>query len=142
MSNRNRVAGHNWERKLAQTFRELGYPNIVTSRKESRSRDDQKVDLINENEAKNGRFVFNVQAKNSTQSLCYPKLLAEQPQDDTIINVIIHKHTQKSASGSFMGTGNYAILKLADFFTLIELINKHNLLTPDVIKAHRNGKVL
>ena len=40
-----RTKGHKFEQKIAKELRELGF-NVVTSRSESKSMDDNKVDLI------------------------------------------------------------------------------------------------
>lgn len=118
---RNRRAGHNWERELAESFRKLGFPHVVTSRSESRSRDDQKVDLINRDERKNGQFIFNVQAKNATKHLKYAKLLAELPTEPGIINLIAHKQTERGST-YFVPTGKYVMLTLDDFLKLVKFI--------------------
>lgn len=119
MSYRNRQAGHKWERDLAKMFRNLNYPHVVTTRSESKSRDNQGIDLMNKDERKNGQFPFNVQAKCTTRTLNYPKLLDELPKEEGIINVVLHRHTAK-AETKFMVTGEYAILTLEDFIKLIK----------------------
>lgn len=43
---RNRTRGHDYERLIANELRELGFPQVCTSRSESKSMDDKKVDLI------------------------------------------------------------------------------------------------
>lgn len=45
MSNRNRTAGNNYERQLAQEYRELGWIDCTTSRYSSRKKDDAGIDL-------------------------------------------------------------------------------------------------
>lgn len=40
-----RTKGHQFERKLAQIFREKGYPECTTSRYSSKEQDDLKIDL-------------------------------------------------------------------------------------------------
>ena len=42
----NRKRGNTYETKIAKELRELGYEQVVTSRSESKSMDDKKVDLI------------------------------------------------------------------------------------------------
>lgn len=115
---RNRRAGHGWERQLAELFREIGFPHVVTSRSESRSRDAQKVDLINKDELINGRFPFNVQAKTTTNHVKYAKLLDEMPIIEGVTNIVIHKQTQKTGT-RFLPIGEFVIMKLSDFKQLI-----------------------
>lgn len=139
---RNRIAGHGWERDLVKVFRELGYTHVVTTRSESRARDNAKVDLMNTMERKNGQFVFNVQAKNAVGHLPYGKLLAEMPVEDGIINCVLHKQT-KRVNSRFVVTGKYAILDFEDFKTLIRIAVKEGLLTPELVRIYgdSSGKV-
>lgn len=134
---RNRAAGHAWERQLAEVFRQLGFTHVVTARSESRARDNQKVDLINEDERKNGRFVFNIQAKNSVGHLAYGKILSQMPNEPGVINVIAHKQTKRSNS-RFVVTGKYAVMSLDDFYTLIKIATKEGILTPELVSIYDN----
>lgn len=120
---RNRSVGLNFERDLAKKFRELGYEHIVTTRAESRSRDNQGIDLINKDEGVNGRFEFNVQAKSINKHVAYAKLLASIPNVNNVKNVVIHRQTTKHGT-RFVETGRYAILNLEDFFKMVEETNK------------------
>lgn len=45
----NKRRGSDYERKIAKELREMGYESVVTSRSESKSIDDAKVDLIDKN---------------------------------------------------------------------------------------------
>ena len=118
---RNRQAGHKWERQLAAIFRSIGFPHVVTTRSESKSRDNQKVDLINKDEANNGRFPFNVQAKSATVSLKYAKLLSEMPKDRGVMNIVMHKQTRK-VNNNFVESGRYVIMYLNDFVELVRQV--------------------
>lgn len=122
---RNRRAGHTWERQLAEMFRELGYPHVVTTRSESRSRDAQKIDLMNRNELSNGRFPFNVQAKTTTNHVKYAKLLAEMPATPGVMNIVLHKQTEKVGT-RFQPLDTYAIMLLKDFKQLIRDADARN----------------
>jgi hypothetical protein len=124
---RNRNAGHAWERENVDSFRTF-FPDVATSRSCNRARDAQKVDLAYGDEHKLGRFPYNVQSKNYTKSLLYPKLLSEMPQEDGIINVVLHKQTAKSATGRFVVKGKYAIMNYDDFFKLVAFRKAFDLL--------------
>ena len=120
---RNRTAGHAWERTSASILRETKFfPHVVTSRSESKARDDKKIDLMNKDEVDNGRLIYSIQCKNTTTSLPYPKLLAEMP-DDGYMNVLFHNQTKKRGD-RFMSIGQYAALKLEDFIKLITQIEE------------------
>lgn len=116
---RNRLAGHGFERECAKAFRKIGFPHVVTTRSESRSRDNQQIDLINKDEAVNGRFPFNVQCKNSAAKVRYPKILSELPKTPGVINVIIHKQTGK-VNNKFMSKGKYVIMNMDDFMQMVK----------------------
>ena len=75
-------------------------------------------------EAKYGRFPYNIQCKNVAKSIDYAKLLAELPIDSGAINVIFHKQTKKAENGRFMRVGEYAILELDDFYAMLQKINE------------------
>ena len=119
---RNRTAGHALERKIVNKLKTIGFPHAVTARSESKARDDLGVDIMNTNEAVNGRLLYNIQAKNTTTSLAYPKILAAMPKDKQL-NVIIHNQTKRS-NKRFITKGQYAIMELDSFYSLIERIEK------------------
>lgn len=140
----NRTAGHNYERECAIELREIGFPHVVTSREESVARDAQKIDLMNRNEAKNGRLPYNIQCKNSEQLIRYQELLVSgkvkyrnaagkkvsvhvkaMPKIEGIVNVIFHKYTVKSESGKFMPKGEFAILEKADFLEMVQELEQY-----------------
>lgn len=120
---RNRSAGHKLERDLVKLFKKAGFTHTVTTRSESKSRDDQKVDLMNKNEYENGRLPYNVQAKTSTSHLSYAKILSELPETKDVVNVIIHRQTTKVGE-RFLRRGEYAILNLNDFMKIIKELNE------------------
>jgi hypothetical protein len=121
---RNRRAGHGFELTIKNIFISLGFPHVVTCRSESRSRDGEGIDLINKDEATNGRLPFNVQCKNSNRIPKYDELLNRIPKTPGVINVILHKFTcnkgNKNSTGKFVTKGHYAILEMDDFLKLVE----------------------
>lgn len=126
---RNRSAGHKWERTLVDEFKQLGFPHVVTTRSESRSRDAQKIDLMNKDELINGRFPFNVQAKTTTNHVKYAKLLAEMPSVVGVTNIVIHKQTQKVGT-RFQPVGMYVVMMFSDFK---QLLNDRNARLADYV---------
>lgn len=130
----NRVAGHNFEREVVKKLKEVGIENIGTSRQHSRSRDNAKVDICRTDEIKYGRLPYNIQCKSISKHLDYAKILEEMPKNEPEINVIFHKQTKKTDNGRFMVKGQYAILKLEDFYEII----KKNLELEDEVKSWGN----
>jgi len=74
MANRNRNAGHSWERECVKLLSEF-FPDVVTSRSESRRRDDQKVDLCYTD-------YLNVQCKTLKDRVDYISVLKEMPVEE------------------------------------------------------------
>lgn len=127
-SSRNRVAGHIWERKIAQRLRDIGYIDVRTSRECSRKRDSQKVDLCNADEDEFGRLPYNIQCKTLCSTAPYPKLLKELEQHNgkKQINVVFHEMTKKKEGGkNFVSVGEYAILNLDDFIKIIQKLKEY-----------------
>ena len=46
----NRNGGHDWEREVVRDLNHHGYPLAVTSRSSDKTRDSEKVDVINKDE--------------------------------------------------------------------------------------------
>ena len=105
-SNRNRAAGHIYERQILKKLKEL-FPDIVTSRNESRTMDALGVDFVNTKP-------FNFQCKLSITKPSYD-VLERMPEGK---NVVIHGHVVK-AEKHFMKKEDYVIMKLDTFLDLI-----------------------
>lgn len=116
---RNKAAGHGFERAVVNEFKEIGFEAASTSRLQSRSRDNAKVDLCNCDEHIHGRLPYNVQCKNVAGTLNYRKFLAEMPEGKEI-NVVMHNCTEKTKSGIFRTVGQFAFLSKKDFYRMIQ----------------------
>ena len=121
-SNRNNNAGKGFERTVMHMLRKIGFEHVVTTRSESRGRDAQGIDLMNKDELKNGRLPYNIQCKNMKERVPYYQLLRDLPCDTGAINVVFHKFTEKKAGGGFHAKGHYAILDMADFLQMAEML--------------------
>ena len=115
---RNTVAGHNLEREDVKLFKRLGFSKAISSRAESKTRDDAKVDLCHTG-------IFNLQAKCLTVSPNYPALLKQMPNEPDQINVVSHALTKKSAKGKFMRKGKYYIVEAKGMERMLELLAKY-----------------
>lgn len=121
--NRNRTAGHGFELEVINRLKETKmFPHVVSTRSENRTRDGQKVDIINRDELKNGRLPYNFQCKNTCRVEKYHELLAEMPKG-TAINVVMHKRTKRTGA-RFNTIGYYAILRQGDFIDLIKELER------------------
>jgi|SRR6187551_465777 len=149
---RNARVGGDWERENRDDFHKVGYPHVVTSRGESKSRDGQKIDLINKDERVNGRLPYNVQSKNSCAIINYDKIFRGGAKTVKIkrtgenkkiavpgmscvpgvYNVILHKYTRKvlrerKTGGHeevFETVGRYAILPYDDFMSMADKLKR------------------
>ena len=105
MANRNKTAGNNYERQIAQELRDMGY-EAVTSRQESRSLDNAGVDLVT-------NFPYAPQMKCSINQPNIHKLLTE-----TEAEIIFFKKLEK-ANKKFVGKGEYIMMKKTDFYDIL-----------------------
>ena len=104
---RNRTAGNAFELQVLKKFIKF-FPDILTSRNESRSMDAKKVDFCN-------TYPFHFQCKLSVNTPNF-KILDEMPEGK---NVLIYGKVVK-ANKNFMQKETYAILKLDDFLELLK----------------------
>ena len=65
----NKQRGSNFERQIAKQLRELGFQGCVTSRSESKSTDDNKIDIIDKN--KQLPFDMQIQTKKTSSTPSY-----------------------------------------------------------------------
>lgn len=142
---RNKNAGHGYELNVRDIFRNLGYLNVTTSRAESRNRDNQQIDLINEDEHINGRLPYNVQCKATSQIVNYheifndtekmvkvkkgplkgtkvAKVIKGMPIIKGVINVVFHKYTRLVIRESILKNGTVRmeeIFEPVDYYAII-----------------------
>lgn len=121
MSNRNRNAGNAYERELVNELKELGF-DVVTSRAESRNMDNKKVDVFSpEGTEENKIFPFFIQAKFTSSSPSYAKLLEEMP--DNRPPLVFHRKSEpykcKDGKTRHRSKGDFVILKKKDFYKLL-----------------------
>lgn len=112
MSNRNRTAGHNLEREIAEEFRQLGFTDCTTSRYSSREMDDQSVDLC-------GTEPFYIQTKRYKSAPSYHSVLKSMPQKDGLYNVIIHRRPNQ---------GDVAVMDKKTYYAMVYLLKQAKVL--------------
>jgi len=111
MANRNRTAGHKFERDVVNYLKDIGFQDAVTSRMESKAMDDAGVDLCN-------TPGFHIQCKCTSPNPNYHELLKKMPDDE--IRAIFHRKTVKSSGGKFMVKGEYVTVHLEDFLKMMK----------------------
>lgn len=82
-----RNKGNAFERDMAEWFRTLGWERCVTSRAESKNKDDQGIDLCYTEP-------FNIQLKAVENMGSAHKVLADMP-NDSFYNVVFHKKNRQ-----------------------------------------------
>lgn len=121
MANRNRTAGHNWEREIILSLKLFNLaPYAVSSRSESANRDAEKVDVMNKDEYKNGRIPIDIQAKTTAGNLNLPKLFDELPRWGR--EVVFHNKTKKIGK-QFRTIGKFVYMRMDLALTIWRCIN-------------------
>jgi hypothetical protein len=100
-----RIKGHQFERQMAEWWRDRGWEKCQTSRYESKMLDDKKVDLTN-------TPPFSCQCKAVENLGSIHRVLAEMPQDSNI-NLVFHKKNRQ---------GTIVAMTLEDFQELIDML--------------------
>jgi len=121
---RNRQAGHRFELFCVNAFKQAGFNDVVSSRSSNRSRDAQKIDLVNRDEINSGRLPWAVQCKNVAGTLKYPAVLAELPNEPGITKVILHNQTQK-VGNRFITRDRFAIMYMNDFMAIVKKLREY-----------------
>jgi len=123
---RNRNAGNDFERIVATKLREIGFQHVVTSRSESRNRDNSGIDVMNNDELTNGRLPYSIQCKCTTSKPPYNLLINELPNYPNTSRIVLHKFVQKQG-GQFYTKGHYAIMEMQTFLDMAEIIQQQQL---------------
>jgi hypothetical protein len=106
-----RNAGNQYEREVAQEFRDLGFDECVTSRSESKRTDDKGIDLCFTNP-------FNIQCKRWKSAPAYQDTLKSMP-DDCNYNILMHKKPHK---------GEVVVMEKETFYELIRMLKSENII--------------
>ena len=108
-----REKGHAYERKIAKELNELGF-NVVTSRSESKSTDDNKVDLIDLNK----QLPIQIQLKKTSNIPNYFKIRSESTVDPTEFCIIWAK--QESRETNMITVGEIALIDKQMLYKLLK----------------------
>lgn len=106
-----RQKGHSFELQVRDFFRELGYDKCVSSRSESKNKDDQGIDLC---------FTgpFNVQCKAVENLGSMHRVLGDMPQDENY-NVVFHKRNRQ---------GVVVAMSMEDFKEIIQMLTANKII--------------
>ena len=109
-----RDKGHRYEQKIAQELRELGFKNVVTSRSESKSMDDNKVDLID----KDDKLPVKIQLKSTQTIPSYFKIRSESTVNPEEFVIIWSKQEKRDVN--IVSVGEAVIMDKKMFYKLIK----------------------
>jgi hypothetical protein len=113
MTINSRKKGHGYELQIRDWFRKLGWTKAVSSRSESKNKDDQGIDLCFTDP-------FNIQAKAVEKLGSIHDILAKMPQDQNY-NVVFHKKNRK---------GTIVAMTIEDFEELLEILITNQIIKP------------
>ena len=114
--------GNNYEVQIAKELAYCGYPNVVTSRSESKRMDDNKVDLID----KDGRLPINIQLKKTQNIPSYFKISEECPLKDKPFCLIWNAQKLKEGQINISSLGEVAIIPKQFFYDLLKAYTEIN----------------
>lgn len=121
MANRNRTAGHNYERTTVNELKKLGYDKVVTSRAESRNMDNSGVDIFDPTE----EFKFYIQNKIYKS---YPKLhelIFGEKVNTNKPMLVFHKKVEKKGS-RFVSQGEFVSMSKETFYNILKILKKYD----------------
>lgn len=113
----NKRRGNLYECKIAKELRDLGYTGIVTSRSESKSMDDMKIDLID----KHNKLPFYCQIKRTIKSPNYFEIKNACPLNDKPF--VLFWNAQKPTDSTFRSIGEVVVLDKQFFYELLKSYN-------------------
>jgi len=110
----NKRRGSDYERQIAKELREIGFEGVVTSRSESKTIDDMKVDLID----KENKLPFYAQIKRCIKYPNYIEIRKACPLTDK--EFVLFWNVQKTTEATFRSEGEIVILDKKFFYKLIK----------------------
>ena len=109
-----RDKGHRYETKIAQELRDLGFTGVVTSRSESKSMDDNKVDLID----KDNKLPVKIQLKSTQTIPSYFKIRSESTVDPEEFVILWSKQEKRDVN--IVSVGEVVLIDKKMFYKLIK----------------------
>lgn len=116
----NKRRGNAYEQKIAKELRELGFKNVKTSRQESKSADDNKVDIVDTG----NKLPCSIQLKRTINTPQYFKIRSESTVDPKYFVLIWNK--QEAKETNICSVGEAVILDKQFFYELIKPYAENN----------------
>ena len=109
-----KTKGNRYEAQIAKELRELGFTGAKTSRSESKSADDNKVDIIDTEH----KLPVNIQIKKTQAIPSYFKIRSESTVDPKTFTIIWNKQEKKETN--ICSVGECVIISKELFYELIK----------------------
>lgn len=109
-----RNKGNRYEAQIAKELRELGFTGVKTSRSESKSTDDNKVDIVDTEH----KLPVNIQIKKTQAIPSYFKIRSESTVDPKTFTIIWNKQEKKETN--ICSIGECVIISKELFYELIK----------------------
>lgn len=110
--------GNRYEAQIAKELRELGFTGVKTSRSESKSTDDNKVDIVDTEH----KLPVNIQLKKTQAIPSYFKIRNESTVDPKTFAIIWNKQEKKETN--ICSIGECVIISKELFYELIKPYTK------------------
>lgn len=109
--------GNRYELKIIKELTELGYDGLKSSRSESKSLDNDKIDIAQDRDAEN-QLSFYVQCKCTKNTPNVQEILKECPRKDKPLVVVWNKQINKEVN--MASAGEFVMLEKSFFYELIK----------------------
>jgi hypothetical protein len=111
-----RTKGNRYELDIIKLFKSLGWEEAVSSRSESKRKDDAGIDICYTDP-------FHIQAKAWERAPSYHEVLKSMPQIKGKYNLIFHKRNRQGA---------VVVLSQEDFLELLDMLIANQIIKPNV----------
>ena len=109
--------GNRYELKIIKELTELGYDGLKSSRSESKSLDNDKIDIAQDKDAKN-ELPFYVQCKCTKNTPNVQEILEACPRKNKPLIVVWNKQINKEVN--MASAGEFVMLEKSFFYELIK----------------------
>ena len=116
-----KTKGSRYELEIAKELAACGYPEVVTSRSESKRMDNAKVDLID----KENRLPFNIQCKITKNTPNYFKIREEAPKDKAF-TIFWNRQEVKDGNVNMSSKGEVVMIPKEFFYELLKAFTLYN----------------
>lgn len=106
--------GNRYESQIAKELRDLGFSGVKTSRSESKSTDDNKIDIVDTEH----KLPVNIQLKKTQSIPSYFKIRSESTVDPKTFAIIWNKQEKKKTN--ICSVGECVIISKELFYELIK----------------------